>query len=238
MGTKREPAVKKGLIKILKDGPYEVSGGVPLDKAVVVSGADGIPARWKKGARLHPKDKPYHLCRCGHSANKPYCDGTHHKIKFSGKETAPAKTYAELAVKYEGPGLILSDAESLCSVGLFCHRAGDAWTLTEKSGNRKARATAIREACDCPSGRLVATDKRTGKTIEPKLKPGISLVEDPERRASGPLWVKGGIKIKSSKGRAYETRNRVTLCRCGRSVNKPFCDGSHMPFKDGDKSVE
>jgi CDGSH-type Zn-finger protein len=25
----------------------------------------------------------------------------------------------------------------------------------------------------------------------------------------------------------YESRNRITLCRCGKSENKPYCDGSH-----------
>ena len=36
-------------------------------------------------------------------------------------------------------------------------------------------------------------------------------------------------------GHRYEVRNRVTLCRCGASKNKPFCDGSHaaIEFKDG-----
>ncbi len=43
--------------------------------------------------------------------------------------------------------------------------------------------------------------------------------------------------VKSATGKTYERRNRVTLCRCGRSVNKPFCDGSHLPFRDGDKLV-
>ena len=237
MKKKIKPAARKGFIKILKNGPYEVSGRVPLDKAIVVSGRDGIPEKWRKGAALRP-EKNYHLCRCGHSANKPYCDGSHRKIKFNGTETASRRKYIEMAEPNKGPGLLLTDAESLCSVGLFCHRAGDAWTLTEKSADKKARRTAVREACDCPSGRLVAWNIKTGKPIEPALKPGISLVEDPYRKASGPLWVKGGIKIRSSKGGSYETRNRVTLCRCGRSVNKPFCDGSHLTFKDGDKAVQ
>jgi CDGSH-type Zn-finger protein len=35
-------------------------------------------------------------------------------------------------------------------------------------------------------------------------------------------------------GRMYEVRNRMMLCRCGASENKPFCDGSHasIGFKD------
>jgi len=229
---------KQPIIKILKNGPYEVVGEVPLKKQTVVSGKDGIPVKWENGTALHPADKPYHLCRCGHSANKPYCDGTHHAIKFNGTETANRKNHAETAEVTAGPGLKLRDAEKLCAVGLFCHRQGDAWTLTEKSGNEQARKTALQEAADCPSGRLVAIDAKTGREIEPELKPGISLVEDPYRKASGPLWVKGGIAVQSAKGFKYEVRNRVTLCRCGRSVNKPFCDGSHLPFKDGDDGVQ
>lgn len=235
MKKAKRPAAEGG-IKILKNGPYEVKG-LPLDKAIVVSGRDGIPEKWKKGPALK-HDKVYHLCRCGRSGGKPFCDGTHASVKFNGKETAPRRAYLDMAEATIGPGLMLTDAEGLCAVGLFCHRAGDAWTLTERSADPKARRAAIQEACDCPSGRLTAWDTRTGKPIEPALKPGISLVEDPRRKASGPLWVKGGVKIRSSKGGSYETRNRVTLCRCGRSANKPFCDGSHMPFKDGDRSVE
>ena len=45
---------------------------------------------------------------------------------------------------------------------------------------------------------------------------------------SGPLFVRGGIKVLDSRGEPYEIRNRVTLCRCGRSSNKPLCDGSHQ----------
>ena len=188
------------------------------------------------GAALKPADKPYHLCRCGHSSQKPYCDGTHKTVKFHGEETAGRLTYDQLQETTFGPALDLRDAVKFCAVSLFCHRDGDAWTLTEKSADKKAKKTAMQEAADCPSGRLVAALK-DGTAVEPVFKPGISLVEDPYRKASGPLWVKGGIPVKSSKGFKYETRNRVTLCRCGRSVNKPFCDGSHLPFKDGDKRV-
>ncbi len=53
------------------------------------------------------------------------------------------------------------------------------------------------------------------------------MIEDPQEGVSGPLWVRGGIPVVSADGTPYEVRNRVTLCRCGASQNKPFCDGSH-----------
>jgi CDGSH-type Zn-finger protein len=51
---------------------------------------------------------------------------------------------------------------------------------------------------------------------------------------AGPLWVRGGIPITSSDGKRLEVRNRVALCRCGASKNKPYCDGTHVSihFRD------
>ena len=43
----------------------------------------------------------------------------------------------------------------------------------------------------------------------------------------GPLWVTGHIPVERADGQPMETRNRVTLCNCGKSKNKPLCDGSH-----------
>ena len=47
----------------------------------------------------------------------------------------------------------------------------------------------------------------------------------------GPIYVSGGIRVESFDGRGYEIRNRQTLCRCGGSKNKPFCDCSHFYIK-------
>jgi CDGSH-type Zn-finger protein len=56
----------------------------------------------------------------------------------------------------------------------------------------------------------------------------INLVEDPQNKVSGPIGFRGGIPVESSDGTTSEVRNRQTLCRCGKSQNKPFCDGSHI----------
>ena len=50
-----------------------------------------------------------------------------------------------------------------------------------------------------------------------------------------PLWVRGGVQIVSADGGVYEVRSRVTLCRCGASSNKPFCDGSHASIGFDDR---
>jgi CDGSH-type Zn-finger protein len=86
----------------------------------------------------------------------------------------------------------------------------------------------------------VIRDNEKGTAVEPSFDPAISLVEDPHKRVSGGLWLKGGIMVESADGKAYETRNRVTLCRCGKSANKPFCDGTHIDsgFDDGDESLK
>lgn len=227
------PAEKDGIdsshkagIKVVKGGPYLVSGNIPLSVQTILCDGEGIPLKWEPGQR-YPGMETYALCRCGGSKNKPYCDGSHARMGFDGTETAGREEYLEHPDKTEGPELILWDVEKLCAVALFCHRAGDAWNLTEQSGDPKKKQTAIQEACDCPSGRLVACDRRTGKPIEPAFEPSIGLVVGPQKGVEGPLWVRGGIPVESASGTAYKTRNRVTLCRCGKSDNKPFCNGEH-----------
>ena len=80
----------------------------------------------------------------------------------------------------------------------------------------------------------MAWERATGKPIEHPLPVSIGLIEDPLQGASGPLWLRGGIALVSADGFAYEIHNRETLCRCGASRNKPFCDGSHVSagFRD------
>jgi CDGSH-type Zn-finger protein len=228
--------MKKQKILISKNGPYIICGGIPLNKEIIVTAEDEIPTNWKKDKK-YPKQENYALCRCGQSSNKPFCDGTHGKIGFKCDEIASKEKYDSMAEKIVGPNLILKDVPSLCSSAFFCHRANGTWNLVEKS-DMESKKIAIQECHDCPSGRLVICDKKTGKAIEPKFNPSISIVEDPGKNVSGPIWVKGLIQLEASDGFKYEKRNRVTLCRCGKSENKPFCDGTHTAgFNDGDKSL-
>jgi len=224
---------KEKKIVISNNGPCLVSGDIPLTVEVIANNKDGYSWDWKQGKKFEIKSE-YYLCRCGHSENKPFCDGTHTKIRFNGKETASKVPYAKQAQTMDGPTLQLRDAENLCAFARFCDPEGKIWSLIEKTDDPKIRDLVIREAMHCPSGRLTVHDKKTGKEIEDKLPPSICVIEDPPMKCSGPLWVRGGITIESHDGTRYETRNRVTLCRCGASQNKPFCDGSHASIKFND----
>ncbi len=212
-------------VKVTTDGPYLVTGGVPLAEQTVCVDDDGQPLGWKEGRRF-PAFKSYAVCRCGHSQQMPYCDGSHAAVGFDGTETAPDTPYLDQAEELVGPGLRLTDAEGFCVGVGFCHRQGGTWALTRHSADPQAARVAIEEACDCPSGRLVAWDK-DGRAVEPELEPSLGLIVEDDAEQIGPLWVRGGIPVESAAGQLYEVRNRVTLCRCGRSSIKPYCDGSH-----------
>jgi len=216
-------------IKIIvsKNGPYLVQDKVPLIREEICNDDEGYCRKWKEVTR-YPVQEKYALCRCGHSENKPFCDGTHVKIHFKGTETAGNESYLLHPKIVEGQALKLEDVENLCVHARFCMRAGGIWNLTKQSGIKEARDTAIEEACNCPSGRLVIRDKKNGQVIEPDLEKSIVVIEYPARNEHGPLWVRGGIPVESAEGKTYTVRNRVTLCRCGKSENKPFCDGSHV----------
>ncbi len=223
-------------ILVSKNGPYVVSGGVPLSVATIAANSEGMSWDWKDGPSFETKQE-YKLCRCGHSKTKPFCDGTHATERFEGNETATRRPYVRQAEEIEGPTIVLRDAERLCAFARFCDPAGKIWGLIEQTDNPEARELVIREANHCPGGRLTVRDKRSGEEIEHALPPSIGVVEDPTLGVSGPLWVRGGIIIESQDGRPYEVRNRVALCRCGASDNKPFCNGSHASIKFNDGLV-
>ena len=218
---------RKGKIKVSKNGPYIVSGETPLAEHKMEFDEDGNPCKWQEGKRF-PSQESYALCRCGGSKNKPFCDGTHAKANFDGTEKASKVSYLDVCDSIDGPALKLTDVQHLCASARFCHRAGGTWNLTMQSDDPEAKKIAVEEAGDCPSGRLVAWDKKTGKEIEPEFGQSIGVVEDSQVGTIGPLRVIGKIPVESADGTTYEVRNRVTLCRCGKSRNKPFCDSSHV----------
>ena len=231
-GSTQAPA--KFHITILHDGPYVVFGQPPLDQQFIIPDGDGASWDFLAGAK-YKMTEPTALCRCGESKNKPYCDGAHMKAIWDHTLTAPEEPLLDGAQEFEGPTLALTDNEKYCVFARFCDAKGRVWNLVGQSDNKEARDLTIREANMCPGGRLSAWDNKTREPFEPKYDPSLALVEDPAIGVSSGLWVRGGIPVRNENGETYEVRNRVMLCRCGQSSNKPFCDGTHasMKFKDG-----
>lgn len=221
-------------VTVMKNGPYRVEGSIPLAKQTIVADDEGGSRDWQQGEPIEAAAS-YALCRCGQSSNAPFCDSTHLKIEFDGTEVASREPYVDQAETFSGSTVDLTDAQSLCASGRFCDPDGSVWRLIGTTDDPQVRENVQRMAGNCPAGRLVVWDKSTGQPLEPPLDQSIGLVEDPAAEVSGPLWVRGEITVESADGEQYEIRNRVTLCRCGASQNKPFCDGSHVSvgFRDG-----
>ncbi len=205
-------------INVTEDGPYWVRG-TPVAAARIVTTDRGEPIEWDI-------DEPYEtgrvavLCRCGRSKTKPFCDDSHLE-GFEGREVADRGPTADRRESFPGGGLILTDDVSLCSHAGFCRDyTSTAWDRMDEIDHPDVRAKEEAIAFRCPSGRLVLLDE-DDTPIEATFEPAVVVERD------GPYWVRGGVRVESSDGHVWETRNRVTLCRCGRSSNKPFCDGTH-----------
>jgi CDGSH-type Zn-finger protein len=213
-------------VVISKDGPYVVSGDAPLTEEIIGANAEGESVKWQR-SRAYDAPAKYALCRCGQSAKAPFCDGTHAKVGFDGTETASRTPFAEQARIFDGPDLSLLDARHLCADARFCDPNGKVWTQVASTDDPDVRAMFLSQVHNCPAGRLLAFDKVAGKTIESDSPLAIGLIEDPVEDCSGPIWLRGGVALTSADGHQYERRNNMTVCRCGSSKNKPFCDGTH-----------
>jgi len=217
-------------IVIKKDGPYLVFGNIPLVHKSQVVSEDGEPLTWKKDGDLKT-GAAYSLCRCGRSKEMPFCDGCHKAIHFDGTETAKTEGTSESQVTYpHGTHLIVTMDDSLCMDAGFC--ALKDITLEQIIGNSadaKARSLAIAMVERCPAGALTYRIEENDADIEPDLPVQIADTTEitSDGPITGPLWVTGGIHIERSDGKPFESRNRVTLCNCGLSKNKPLCDGTH-----------
>ena len=74
-------------VVVAKNGPYLVTGAVPLSRQTIGTDREGGSEKWIEGETF-PAKEAYALCRCGHSATKPFCDGSHFKVGFRDWESA------------------------------------------------------------------------------------------------------------------------------------------------------
>jgi CDGSH-type Zn-finger protein len=197
-------------IRVTENGPYLVQGNLEI--------------RGAQGQEFVIFDR-YALCRCGGSANKPFCDGTHARIGFNGTETADHGPIAGRQDDYVGRGVTIHDDRTVCAHAGFCTDALAAvFKLGEEPWIDATPAdvdTIVAQVKQCPSGALAVSVGDDPESIEDELPQRLVPVPD------GPYRVMGGVQVTAADGTPYEVRNRQTLCRCGGSPNKPFCNGTH-----------
>jgi CDGSH-type Zn-finger protein len=185
---------------------------------------------WEPGVTLTPPDLVA-LCRCGGSATKPICDGSHVTNGFDGATTAPAGSYEERQRTYDVTGMVMRDDRSICVHAGFCgNRLTNVWKMAKADATEDsiARMQLMAMIERCPSGALTYRLHPDGADVEPPLRAEAVIVED------GPIALNGAITVELPDGATLEVRNRQTLCRCGGSGKKPLCDGSHkkLDFRD------
>lgn len=224
------PAKNKRIV-VIKDGPYIVKGNVPLVSKTQVVSEHGEPISWQKTGEIPVDEGEYHLCRCGKSSKKPFCDGTHRRECFDGTESAETDETRNRRTRIpRGTRIIVEKDNTLCMLSGYCAFSDARLSqLVASTEDTKMRALVMIMIERCPSGALAYRIEEDGPDIEPDLPQQIAVTTEitSDGPIEGPLWVTGSIPIERSDGQPFETRNRVTLCNCGDSYSKPLCDGGH-----------
>jgi len=181
----------------------------------------------RKGA-IETKEKMA-LCRCGGSNNKPFCDGTHATNGFSS-----AKLEGRVEDKredYEGEGVTIHDNRGICA---HAGRCTDGLAAVFQLGKepwihpRAASAEEITETIrKCPSGALSYSANGMDQP-QGEGEPAVFVAPN------GPYVVSGDPELRDTEMGEGASKEHFTLCRCGGSKNKPFCDGSHWHNKFAD----
>lgn len=207
-------------IEITENGPINVVGPVRLVRRREVRDEAGAAVAWQDVQEL-PSTQDAWLCRCGRSADKPFCDGSH-KQGFHSDDQCPA-AYEEDAKDLGGVGLRISDDRKICVHAEFCFsKTANVWKQAKLTADEDIKTTLVSMIQRCPSGALTLRFDGEDVDYEATTEPTVAVTDN------GPLWVIGGIPIVLSDGTELERRNRVTLCRCGQSATKPLCDGAHQ----------
>lgn len=204
---------KKAQFRLIDDGPLEYRGAQGSEKDAVLTDASGETIELTGGERL---------CRCGGSTMKPYCDGTHGSNGFSSARVRHVVPSAR--ADYGSGVLTVHDVRGVCAhVGCCTHGLPDVFVQGGKPWvhpDAGAIEDVVRTVRECPSGAL--TYSVDGEYFgdwggDPAIKSD----------AGGPYEVSGGIELAGAEFASTVPTDHYTLCRCGGSKNKPFCDGAH-----------
>lgn len=193
-------------IEIMEDGPYKMSNVDSLE------------------FNNEPQDitNPCFLCRCGESKKAPYCDGSHGAAGFVGK-SKPLKK--QDIIVWEGKKLKTYFNPNICMHARYCAPLGE---LRKKEGDDGSTATAekiVFIANKCPSG-AVSYEKLADFTEKkPNHENRVSI------RKGGEIRIQAESNAVNFDLSDRQDSDKITLCRCGKSLNKPFCDAQHEEKK-------
>ena len=170
------------------------------------------------------------LCRCGSSTNKPFCDGTHSVIGFQSERIE--KSLDPKKKNYTGQKITVHDNRAICCHSAICLQTlSSVFDINKKpwiDPNSDNVEKIIETVKKCPSGALSYTVQ--GKEYKDyENTPMVTVLKN------GPYFVTGGIELVGESFMEGVSKEHYTLCRCGASKIKPFCDGSHasINFNDG-----
>ena len=135
--------------------------------------------------------------------------------------------------KYEGAKITVTFDKSRCIHVAECLRGLPAvfdtsqrvWIALDNADAAQVAETVER----CPSGALQY--QFTGAAVSEIPPEHITVVINPH----GPIYVRGNIEMVDAEGKVLAHATRVSLCRCGKSNNKPYCDNQHIEIKFRDK---
>ena len=179
--------------------------------------------------RFSRDGKDVYYCRCGGSKNKPYCDGTHKSNGFRGDRLADGRL--DKRKNYVGKRITIHDNRAICAHAGACtdnlqsvfRMKQEPWVDADGAVVEAIAAT-IRK---CPSGALSYSVDGVEHRDQAR-EPMVTVTKD------GPYTVTGAVELVDVAFGEGASREHYTLCRCGGSKNKPFCDGTHwsIGFRD------